>query len=133
MVPDPSSRHADLTYFIFFSIFSATAVDIHAPSSFLSLEFSLRLAQLLCTSVAHFIDITPTTVSPTTSPKPMEDLNYELDFFSNDILFKIEADDMWFFLIEARNTPISTATVTPSAFVQPSIYFFTLSIFPRQL
>ena len=45
MVPDPVRRPTDLTSFTFRSVVSITMFDNHAPASFLSIEFSLRVFQ----------------------------------------------------------------------------------------
>ena len=51
-ISNPARRPADLTYFTFRSVVAAATVDIRAPASSLSLEFSLRLPQSLSTSTS---------------------------------------------------------------------------------
>ena len=70
-IPDPVCRPADLTYFTFRSIVAAATVDIRAPASSLSLEFSLHLPQSLSTytsCLAVVIKPPPSVLASVTNP-----------------------------------------------------------------
>ena len=49
----------------------------------------------------------------------MQNLSFKLRNFSDDILSKMKANQMWSLLIDARDT-LSSATAIPSTFAQPS-------------
>ena len=114
-----------LLYFTFRSITDTTTVDIRAPASSLSLEFSLHLPQILCTSTSCLVvAINPPSAlaSVTTPPQPIADLSFKLGNISNDIFSAMDADQMRKLLIDARNT-LSSTTSASSNFVQPSNLF----------
>ena len=81
---NPACRPADLTYFTFRSVVSATSVNIHAPASSLSLEFYLRLPQTLRASASNYAAIIKTPTVPalvTIPPKPIEDISFKSGMF----------------------------------------------------
>ena len=70
-IPDPDRRPANLTYFLFRSVVSATTVDISAPASSLSLAFSLRLPQSLIVSASNSAAVTKTPTAPVLISTPL--------------------------------------------------------------
>ena len=81
MVPDLVRHHADFTYFTFRSIIYTDMVDINVPTSYLSLELSIRSSQTLSNSVSDS-DVLPKTpvdlALVTSSLKFIEDFSLKL-------------------------------------------------------
>ena len=83
----------DLTYFNFRSIVSVITVDIRAPASSFSLEFSLRLPQSLRTSASSSAVVVKPPPAPAlvkTSTKSIADLSVKLGNISDDLLFVMD-------------------------------------------
>jgi len=96
----------DLTYFIFCSVVPTATVDIHAPVSSLSLEFSLRLPQPLRTSASSSAVVIKPPPAPeliTTAPKPIADLSFKLGNISDDIFSAMDEDQIRTLLTNARD------------------------------
>ena len=98
---NPACRPADLTYFTFRSVVSATSVNIHAPASSLSLEFYLRLPQTLRDSASNYAAIIKTPTVPalvTIPPKPIEDISFKSGMFLMISFLRGELIIRWHFL-----------------------------------
>ena len=66
--------------------------------------------------------------SPTIFPKHIDNLNFKLENFSDNIIADMGANHTPSLLIEALETLASTATIIPSALIQPLKIVFYPSI-----
>ena len=114
-------HRADPAYFTFFSVDSAVAIDNRAPGKSLSLEFSLRLSQILAPSCNFLLSFKRhNSAAPSTKSQSFSDFDTQIGGFTDTSFDKLGVMELRALLAGAYTTIFLLVPTPPSLEIQPS-------------
>ena len=118
----------DLSYFSFRSVVSSTNFDSYAPDKVLYLGFSLRLPQIIYSSLDFAttteIDL-PLGITPS---KPMEGLSFKMDYSFDNIISQIGEDEVRALLVDVHNVLLQVVPTLVRYFSRLTSFLFPMSL-----